>query len=61
MKEKYESLSVTVLKDLAKKRGMRGISALKKDQLVEAMLAEDEKERIEKAKETAEAARSEEK
>ena len=48
MKEKYESLSVTVLKDLAKKRGMRGISALKKDQLVEAMLAEDEKERIEK-------------
>ena len=61
MKEKYESLSVTVSKDLAKKRGMRGISALKKDQLVEAMLAEDEKERIEKEKETAEAAHSEEK
>ena len=61
MKEKYESLSVTVLKDLAKKRGMRGISALKKDQLVEAMLAEDEKERIEKEKDTAEAVQSEEK
>lgn len=53
MKEKYESLSVTVLKELAKKRGMRGISALKKDQLVEAMLAEDEKERIEKGREDA--------
>ena len=30
MREKYESLSLTVLKDLAKARGMRGISTMKK-------------------------------
>lgn len=29
-REKYEALSVTVLKDLAKARGMKHISALKK-------------------------------
>lgn len=44
MKEKYESLSVTVLKDLAKARGLRHLSGLKKQELVELMLAEDEKE-----------------
>lgn len=44
MKEKYESLSVTVLKDLAKARGLRHLSGLKKQDLVELMLAEDEKE-----------------
>ena len=30
MREKYESLSVTVLKDLAKARGIKGVSAMKK-------------------------------
>ncbi len=45
MREKYESLSVTTLRDLAKKRGLKGISALKKSQLVEAMLQEDEREK----------------
>ena len=44
MREKYESLSLTVLRELAKARGMKGISALKKGDLVEAMLAQDEKE-----------------
>lgn len=44
MREKYESLSLTVLRELAKARGMKGISALKKGELVEAMLAQDEKE-----------------
>jgi len=44
MKEKYESLSVTVLRDLAKARGLKNLSGLKKSQLVELMLAEDEKE-----------------
>ena len=44
MKEKYESLSVTVLRDLAKARGLKGLSGLKKSGLVELMLAEDEKE-----------------
>ena len=44
MREKYESLSVTVLRDLAKARGLKSLSGLKKSQLVELMLAEDEKE-----------------
>ena len=44
MREKYESLSLTVLKDLAKARGMKGISAMKKGALIEAMVAQDEKE-----------------
>ncbi len=44
MREKYESLSVTVLRDLAKARGLRHLSGLKKRELVEVMLAEDEKE-----------------
>ena len=44
MREKYESLSVAVLRDLAKARGIEKISGMKKAELVEAMLAEDEKE-----------------
>ncbi len=46
MREKYESLSVTVLKDLAKARGLKHLSGLKKHELIELMLAEDEKETI---------------
>ena len=42
MREKYESLSLVVLKDLAKARGIKGITGMKKSELVEAMLAEDE-------------------
>jgi len=50
MREKYESLSVTVLRELAKARGLKNLSGLKKSQLVEVMLAEDEKE-VKKPKE----------
>ena len=42
MREKYESLSVTILRDLAKARGIKGASSMKKAELVEAMLAQDE-------------------
>ena len=49
MREKYESLSLAVLRDLAKSRGLKNISAMKKADLVELMLAEDEKEKQEKA------------
>ncbi len=52
MREKYESLSVTVLRDLAKARGLRHLSGLKKSQLVELMLEEDEKETKPKSEET---------
>ncbi len=43
MREKYESLSLAVLRDLAKARGLKNISALRKAALVDAMLAEDER------------------
>lgn len=44
MREKYESLSVTVLREVAKARGLKNLSGLKKSELVELMLKEDEKE-----------------
>ena len=40
MREKYESLSAFVLKDLAKARGIKGVSSLKKGQIIERMLEE---------------------
>ncbi|MBQ7955414.1 MAG: transcription termination factor Rho [Lachnospiraceae bacterium] len=49
MREKYESLALTVLKELAKERGIKGVSTMKKEEVVEAMLALDEKEKAEKA------------
>ncbi|MCM1541201.1 MAG: transcription termination factor Rho [Blautia sp.] len=51
MKEKYESLALVQLKELAKVRGLKGTSAMKKAELVEAMLAEDERlKQLEEAK-----------
>ena len=50
MREKYESLSVSVLRDLAKARDIKGTSVMKKAELVEAMLALDEQEAKEEAK-----------
>ena len=43
MKEKYESLPLVQLRELAKVRGLKGTSSMKKADLVEAMLAEDER------------------
>ncbi len=45
MREKYESLSLGMLKEVAKARGLKGISTLKKSELVERMVEEDEKEK----------------
>lgn len=66
MREKYESLALVQLKELAKVRGIKGVSTMKKAEVVEAMLAEDEKDRAreetvkaEKAAEKAEPARAE--
>ncbi|MCI8895246.1 MAG: transcription termination factor Rho [Lachnospiraceae bacterium] len=41
MREKYESLSVTALREVAKARGLKNLSGLKKQELVERMLQED--------------------
>lgn len=51
MREKYESLALTDLKAIAKSRGIRGTSAMKKSEVVEAMLARDEEEKREKEQE----------
>ncbi|MBQ2451630.1 MAG: transcription termination factor Rho [Lachnospiraceae bacterium] len=45
MREKYESLSVSALRDIAKARGIKGVTSIKKADLVEMMLAEDEKDK----------------
>ena len=46
MREKYESLPLATLRDLAKAREMEGISTLKKAELIEAMLEQDEKDKV---------------
>ena len=56
MREKYESLPLATLKELAKARKMRGVSTLKKGDLIDAMLELDEQE---EQKEAAEEAREE--
>lgn len=52
-REKYESLPLATLKELAKARKMKGISGMKKRDLIEAMLALDEKEKQKEASEEA--------
>ena len=42
MSEKYASLSLGALKEIAKARGLKGISTLKKSELVERMVQADE-------------------
>ncbi|NLL79231.1 MAG: transcription termination factor Rho [Clostridiales bacterium] len=46
MREKYESLAAADLREIAKARGIKGTSTMKKAELVEAMLAEDEKGKV---------------
>ena len=48
-REKYESLPLATLKELAKARKMKGVSTLKKSDLIDAMLALDEKEEQQEA------------
>ena len=50
MREKYESLSLATLKDLAKARGLKGVSTLRKPELIERMLQEDQLENEENHK-----------
>lgn len=50
MREKYESLPLATLKELAKTRGLKGISTMKKAEVIELMLKEDENEKKKKKK-----------
>lgn len=45
MREKYESLALPELKAIAKARGLKGTSTMKKDEIIELMLLEDEKDK----------------
>ena len=49
MREKYESLALADLKSIAKARGIKGTSLMKKREVVNAMLELDAKENAEKA------------
>ena len=44
MREKYESLALAELRAIAKSRGMKGVTTMKKADLIELMLAEDDKD-----------------
>ncbi|MEI3219742.1 MAG: transcription termination factor Rho [Lachnoclostridium sp.] len=45
MREKYESLPLATLRDLAKARELTGVSGMKKAELIERMLEEDERDK----------------
>jgi len=45
MREKYESLALSDLREIAKGRGIKGVSTMKKPDVIEAMLALDEEEK----------------
>ena len=50
MREKYESLPLTSLKEIAKARGVKGVSTMKKADIIELMLKKDEQDKAEEAK-----------
>jgi len=50
-REKYETLPLATLKELAKARGLKGVSTLRKSDLIDEMLKEDEKDSAKEAKE----------
>ena len=43
-RERYESLALQNLREIAKNRGMKKISALKKAELIDALLKKDEED-----------------
>ena len=51
MREKYESLSLAALRDIAKERKLKGVSTMKKSELIELMLEQDEKDKAKEVKE----------
>ncbi len=53
MREKLASFNLAQLRDIAKSAGLKGISALKKEELIDRLVALDEKMKAEKAAESA--------
>ena len=49
MREKYETLPLTTLRELAKSRDIKGTSTMKKSEVIEAMLEQDEKDKVKAA------------
>ncbi|MBQ9589465.1 MAG: Rho termination factor N-terminal domain-containing protein [Butyrivibrio sp.] len=47
MREKYETLKLSDLRDIAKKRGIKGVAALKKADIIEMMCQMDDQDRRE--------------
>lgn len=48
MREKLETLSLTTLKDLAKQKGIKGISGLRKAEIIDLLCEQEEKGKQEK-------------
>ncbi|MBR4169372.1 MAG: Rho termination factor N-terminal domain-containing protein, partial [Lachnospiraceae bacterium] len=46
MRAKYESLASSVLKELAKSRGIKNVSSMEKSEVVEAMLQKDREDAV---------------
>ena len=46
MREKYETLPLTTLRELAKSRDIKGTSTMKKSEVIEAMLEQDQKDKV---------------
>ena len=53
-REQYESLPLAELKEIAKARGMKGTSAMKKKDLIDRMLEKDKEAGAQKEREQAE-------
>lgn len=51
MREKYESLPLASLRDIAKARKLKGVSAMKKADIIELMLEQDEKDKVKEVRE----------
>ena len=49
MREKLKSFTLTQLRDIAKSAGLKGVTGLKKEELIERLVQLDEKMQAEKA------------
>ena len=50
MREKYETLALADLRAIAKERGIKGTSTMKKEDVINAMVELDEQEKVQEAR-----------